>query len=47
MAKAGHARERDIAAASLFTTQSIRAISRKIRRKLHKEDASFLLGYRR
>jgi hypothetical protein len=44
MAKAGHARERDVATASLFTTQSIRAISRKIRRKLHQKDASFLLG---
>jgi Big-like domain-containing protein len=44
MARAGHAKRDDIAAASLFTTQSIRAISRKIRRQLHKTDASFLLG---
>jgi hypothetical protein len=44
MASAGGARPSDIAAASLFTTQSIRPISQKIRAQLGPEDASFLLG---
>jgi hypothetical protein len=37
-------KHRHIAAASLFTTQSIRPISQKIRAQLGLEDASFLLG---
>jgi hypothetical protein len=37
-------KRRAIAAASLFTTQSIRPISQKIRAQLGPEDASFLLG---
>jgi len=41
MARVKHHR---IAAASLFTTQSIRPISRKIRRQLHGGEANFLLG---
>jgi hypothetical protein len=44
MAMAGGANPGDIAAASLFTTQSIRAISLKIRAQLPGGDANFLLG---
>jgi Bacterial Ig-like domain len=44
MASAGGAKPSDIAAASLFTTQSIRPISQKIRAQLGPEDANFLLG---
>jgi Bacterial Ig-like domain len=44
MAMAGGANPGDIAAASLFTTQSIRAISRKIRAQLPGGDANFALG---
>ena len=44
MAMAGGANPGDIAAASLFTTQSIRAVSRKIRAQLPGGDASFTLG---
>src|SRR5262245_16527136 len=44
MAKAGGAKHKQIAAASLFTTQSIRPISLKIRRQLPGGEANFLLG---
>jgi Bacterial Ig-like domain len=44
MALAGGANPSDIAAVSLFTTQSIRAISLKIRAQLRGGDANFLLG---
>jgi Bacterial Ig-like domain len=44
MAMLGGANPGDIAAASLFTTQSIRAISRKIRAQLPGGDAAFTLG---
>jgi hypothetical protein len=44
MAMAGGANPSDIAAASLFTTQSITAISRKIRAQLTGGEANFLLG---
>ena len=44
MARAGGARPSDIAAASLFTTQSIDAISRQIRSQLTVGPASFNLG---
>jgi hypothetical protein len=44
MAMLGGANPGDIAAASLFTTQSIRAISRKIRAQLPGGDATFTLG---
>jgi hypothetical protein len=44
MAMAGGANPGDIAAASLFTTQSIRAISRRIRAQLPGGDANFALG---
>jgi hypothetical protein len=44
MAMAGGANPGDIAAASLFTTQSIRAISLKIRAQLPGGDANFALG---
>jgi hypothetical protein len=44
MAMLGGANPGDIAAASLFTTQSIRAISRKIRAQLPGADATFTLG---
>jgi hypothetical protein len=44
MARAGGARPSDIAAASLFTTQSIDAISRQIRAQLGGGSASFTLG---
>ncbi len=44
MAMAGGANRNDIAAVSLFTTQSIRAVSRKIRQQLPGGEASFLLG---
>ena len=44
LAAAGGANPSDIAAASLFTTQSITAISRKIRGQLATVDPTFLLG---
>jgi Bacterial Ig-like domain len=44
MALAGGANRNDLAAVSLFTTQSIRAISRKIRGQLSGGEPSFLLG---
>src|SRR5882672_11124625 len=44
MARAGGARPDEIAAASLFTTQSIDAISRQIRSQLSAGPASFTLG---
>ena len=44
LAAAGGANPSDIAAASLFTTQSITAISRKIRGQLGTVDPTFLLG---
>ncbi len=44
MAKAGGANPSDVAAASLFTTQSITPISRKIRGQLPGGEASFVLG---
>jgi dienelactone hydrolase len=44
LAKAGGANPSDIAAASLFTTQSITSISEKIRAQLQGGEASFLLG---
>jgi hypothetical protein len=44
MAMAGGANPSDIAAASLFTTQSITAVSRKIRVQLTGGDATFQLG---
>src|SRR5678815_3877360 len=44
MARAGGARPDEIAAASLFTTQSIDAISRQIRSQLTPGLASFTLG---
>ena len=44
LATAGGANPSDIAAASLFTTQSITAISRKIRGQLATVDPTFLLG---
>jgi hypothetical protein len=44
MAKAGGAKRKDVAAASLFTTQSVRAISRKIRRQLEDSEPNFVLG---
>jgi hypothetical protein len=44
MAMAGGAGPADIAAASLFTTQSVRAISRKIRAQLPGGDPTFTLG---
>src|SRR5713226_5776272 len=44
MAMAGGARPDDIAAASLFTTQSVDAISRQIRSQLNVGPASFTLG---
>jgi hypothetical protein len=44
MAMAGGANPGDIAAASLFTTQSITAISRKIRAQLTGGEANFQLG---
>jgi hypothetical protein len=44
LAKAGGANPSDIAAASLFTTQSITPISEKIRAQLHGAEPSFLLG---
>jgi len=44
LAKAGGADPSDIAAASLFTTQSITPISEKIRAQLRGAEASFLLG---
>ena len=44
MAMAGGANPGNIAAASLFTTQSIRAISLKIRAQLPGGDVNFLLG---
>ena len=44
MAKAGGARPSDVAAASLFTTQSTTPISRKIRAQLQGGEPNFLLG---
>ena len=44
MARAGGARLNEIAAASLFTTQSVDAISRQIRAQLGAGTASFTLG---
>jgi hypothetical protein len=44
LAKAGGADPSDIAAASLFTTQSITPISQKIRSQLQGGDANFVLG---
>ena len=44
MAMAGGAEPGDIADASLFTTQSITAISRKIRAQLHASTPTFTLG---
>jgi dienelactone hydrolase len=44
LARAGGARPNEIAAASLFTTQSIDAISRQIRAQLSPGAASFTLG---
>jgi dienelactone hydrolase len=44
LAKAGGANPSDIAAASLFTTQSITSISEKIRAQLQGAEPSFLLG---
>ena len=44
MARAGGARLNEIAAASLFTTQSVDAISRQIRAQLSAGTASFTLG---
>ena len=44
MAMAGGARPSGIADASLFTTQSIDAVSRKIRTQLHASTPTFLLG---
>jgi hypothetical protein len=44
LAKAGGADPSDVAAASLFTTQSITPISQKIRGQLRGVDANFLLG---
>ena len=44
MAMAGGANPGEIAAASLFTTQSIRAISRKIRAQLPGGEPNFVLG---
>jgi Big-like domain-containing protein len=44
MARARGVKRRDVAAASLFTTQSIRAISRKIRRQLRGPEPNFVLG---
>jgi hypothetical protein len=44
LAKAGGADPSDIAAASLFTTQSITPISQKIRGQLQGGDANFVLG---
>ena len=44
MAMVGGANKHEIAAASLFTTQSIRAISRKIRKQLRGGEATFTLG---
>jgi hypothetical protein len=44
MAMCGGVNPRDIAAASLFTTQTIRDTSRKIRNQLRGAEASFLLG---
>jgi Bacterial Ig-like domain len=44
MAKAGGAKRKEVAAASLFTTQSVRAISRKIRRQLRGAEPNFVLG---
>jgi Bacterial Ig-like domain len=44
MAMCGGANKHEIAAASLFTTQSIRAISRKIRKQLRGGEATFTLG---
>jgi hypothetical protein len=44
MAMAGGANPGDIAAASLFTTQSTTAVSRKIRAQLQGGEATFLLG---
>ena len=44
MALCGGVNKHDIAAASLFTTQSIRAISRKIRKQLRGGEATFTLG---
>jgi hypothetical protein len=44
LAKAGGADPSDVAAASLFTTQSITPISQKIRSQLQGGDANFVLG---
>jgi hypothetical protein len=44
LAKAGGASPSDIAAASLFTTQSITPISQKIRGQLQGDEANFVLG---
>ena len=44
MAMFGGANKHEIAAASLFTTQSIRAISRKIRKQLRGGEVTFTLG---
>jgi hypothetical protein len=44
MAMAGGVEKEDIAAASLFTTQSINAISTKIRAQLHATPVNFTLG---
>ena len=44
MAMCGGANKHEIAAASVFTTQSIRAISRKIRKQLRGGEATFTLG---
>jgi Bacterial Ig-like domain len=44
MAMCGGVNPRDIAAASLFTTQSIRDTSRRIRKQLRGADATFTLG---
>ena len=47
MAMFGGANKHEIAAASLFTTQSIRAISRKIRRQLRGGEATFTARHER
>ena len=44
LAKAGGAKPKDIAGASLFTTQSIDALSQKIRKQLQGGSATFTLG---